>query len=126
MKILIIEDVVFRQDFIANKLGIDDFDRARRADIALELLQEHDYDVIFFDHDLVGARSGSDITMEWANAGRDLQPKMPLVIIHSMNMEGAHRMETHLKGLTSKTLRIPFRNIVNGEVDLKAIFTSDR
>jgi DNA-binding response OmpR family regulator len=125
MKILIIEDVIFRQDFIANKLGTDDFDRARRADIALELLQENDYDVIFFDHDLVGARSGSDITMEWANAGRALQPKRPLVIIHSMNMEGAGRMETHLKGLTSKTLRIPFRNIVQGEIDLKALIATE-
>ncbi len=119
MKILIIEDVVFRQDFIVNKLGAENVDRARRADIALELLQENDYDVIFFDHDLVGTRSGSDITMEWANAGRELQPKRPLVIIHSMNMEGADRMETHLKGLTSKTLRIPFRTIVEGKVNLK-------
>lgn len=125
MKVLIIEDVVFRQDFIVKLLDIENIDRARRADIALELLQENDYDLIFFDHDLVGARSGSNITMEWAGAGVDLQPKKPLVVIHSMNMEGADRMEKHLKGLTSKTLRIPFRAIVRGEVDLQKIIKGE-
>jgi hypothetical protein len=36
-----------------------------------------------------------------------------------MNMQGASKMENHLKGISRVTERIPFRQIVLGEVHLK-------
>ena len=65
-KVLIIEDVVFRQQYLSKLIEADEIDCARRADKALGFLYQKNYDVVFLDHDLIGAISGSNITMEWA------------------------------------------------------------
>jgi CheY-like chemotaxis protein len=119
LKVLIIEDVEVRQNLIKEKTGFQDADCARKAEDALELLKTHDYDLVFLDHDLIGAKSGSYLTENWYKNKEEIKTIKPLVIIHSMNMEGAAKMENYLKGISKVTARIPFREIVLGEVDLK-------
>jgi CheY-like chemotaxis protein len=119
MNVLIVEDVAFRQNFIKDTLGFDTIECTKDADKALLMLKETKYDLVFLDHDLIGAKSGSYLTQNWFNNRGSLKTIKPIVIIHSMNMAGASKMENHLKGLTRLTERIPFRQIVLGEVNLK-------
>jgi CheY-like chemotaxis protein len=119
LKVLIIEDVKVRQNLIKEKTDIPDADCTQYADEALELLKTHDYDLIFLDHDLIGAKSGSYLTENWYKNKEEIKTIKPVIIIHSMNMEGATKMENYLKGISKVTSRIPFREIVLGEVDLK-------
>jgi hypothetical protein len=88
---------------------------------ALELLKQNSYDLVFLDHDLIGAKSGSYLTMNWHQYRNELKTSKPVVIIHSMNMEGAARMENHLKGIAKATERVPFQLIVSGAVNVKAL-----
>lgn len=118
MNVLIVEDVVFRQNFIKEALGFEHTECTKYADEALSLLKEKQFDLVFLDHDLIGARSGSYLTQHWYAQKDALQTIQPIVIIHSMNRQGAAKMEHHLKGITKATARIPFRQIVLGEVDL--------
>lgn len=68
-------------------------------------------------------RSGSYLTQNWYEATKKEKPKFqtqsPIVIIHSMNMIGAGRMENYLKGISKITKRIPFKLIVTNKIDLK-------
>jgi CheY-like chemotaxis protein len=120
MNVLIVEDVEFRQNLIRDTLGFEHTECTKDADQALLLLKEKAFDLVFLDHDLIGARSGSYLTQHWFNNRGALQTVKPVVIIHSMNMAGATKMENHLQGISRVTARIPFRQIVLGEVDLKA------
>ena len=123
MKILIIEDAEVRQDRLKKILSsiTENIDCTKYAQEGIELLEKNAYDVVFLDHDLIGAQSGSHLTMEWANRPQSFATQKPIVIIHSMNGEGARKMETHLKGLTSKTERIPFKLIILETVDILEI-----
>jgi hypothetical protein len=82
-------------------------------------LKEKKFDLVFWDHDLIGAKSGSYLTQNWYKNRGSLKTVKPIVVIHSMNMQGASKMENHLKGISRVTERIPFRQIVLGEVHLK-------
>ena len=119
MNVLIVEDIVFRQNFIKDAIGFDNVACTKDADKALEMLKETNYDLVFLDHDLISAKSGSYLTQNWYNNKGSLKTIKPIVIIHSMNMDGASKMENHLKGISKVTERIPFRQIVLGKVDLK-------
>ena len=119
MNVLIVEDITFRQNFIKEALGFENVVATKDADQALLMLKEQAFDLIFLDHDLIGARSGSYLTQKWFNSRGSLKTVKPIVIIHSMNMDGASKMENHLKGISKVTERIPFRRIVLGEVNLK-------
>lgn len=120
MKILIVEDVVFRQELIRSKVGEpNQFDCTKYAEEGLKLLEEKSYDIVFLDHDLIGMKSGSYLTQNWYEQKDKFKTQKPVVIIHSMNMSGADIMENYLKGVSCITERIPFRRIVMDEVDLK-------
>ena len=123
MKVLIIEDFLVRQNLIKEKLELEDADFTKHGDKALELLEKNSYDLIFLDHDLVGMKSGSYITKNWYdNYKRNKEhykTQKPIVIIHSMNIVGALKMENYLKGISRVTVRIPFRLIVTEKVDIK-------
>jgi len=124
MKVLIVEDIKFRQDLIKQKIELEDVNATKKADKALELLERYAYDLVFLDHDLIGMRSGSYLTQRWYEALKKNPAKFktqkPIVIIHSMNMIGASKMENYLKGISKVTKRIPFKLIVTNKVDLKA------
>jgi len=124
MKVLIVEDIKFRQDLIKQKVELEDVNATKKADKALELLERNAYDLVFLDHDLIGMRSGSYPTQRWYEALKKNPAKFktqkPIVIIHSMNMIGASKMENYLKGISKVTKRIPFKLIVTNKVDLKA------
>lgn len=124
MKILIIEDIEFRQKFIQECLDIDNADWSQRAEEGLELLAKNKYDVVFLDHDIIGAKSGSYLTLHWYQNHKALATQKPVVIIHSMNQEGASKMENHLKGVSKITKKIPFRLIVQKKVNLSEIVLS--
>lgn len=123
MKILIIEDAEVRQIRLKHILEpiSDDIDCTKYAKDGIELLEKNAYDVIFLDHDLIGALSGSHLTMEWADRKKDFATQQPLVIIHSMNSEGSKKMEHHLQGMARKIERIPFKLIMLKKVDLLEI-----
>ena len=126
MKILIIEDAEVRQDRLKKILAdiSEHIDCTKYAQEGTELLEKNAYDVVFLDHDLIGAKSGSHLTMEWADRQNDFATQMPIVIIHSMNGPGARKMETHLKGMTKKTERVPFKLIILGTADILEIIKS--
>jgi CheY-like chemotaxis protein len=109
----------FRQHFIRDALGFENTECTKDADRALLLLKEKKFDLVFLDHDLIGAKSGSYLTQNWYKNRGSLKTVKPIVVIHSMNMQGASKMENHLKGISRVTERIPFRQIVLGEVHLK-------
>lgn len=121
MKVLIIEDIVYRQNYLKDLIEMEEVDCVQRADDGLELLAKNNYDLVLLDHDLIGAKSGSYLTMNWAQQSKVLKTEKPLVIIHSMNMVGSDKMERHLKGIARRIERVPFRLIVEGKVDLKEI-----
>lgn len=119
MRVLIIEDIDFRQNFIKEKIGNKDADWAPNAEKALAFLEENNYDLVFLDHDLIGAKSGSYITELWYQQKEKFKTQKPVVIIHSMNMIGAQIMTNYLKGVARTIERIPFRLIVTEKVDLQ-------
>jgi CheY-like chemotaxis protein len=122
MNILIIEDIEFRQELIKSKLSSLNFtsiDCANNAEKATELLKEKKYDIVFFDHDLVGHKTGSTITKQWFEDKENYQTKRPIIFIHSMNIAGADVMENYLKAFCKSIDRTPFKFIATGETDLE-------
>ncbi len=123
LNVLIIEDIEFRQELIKKKLELKNATCTKYANIALELIEENSYDLIFLDHDLIGMISGSYFTRIWyENYKRNkshYKTQKPIVVIHSMNMSGSSKMENYLKGISRITERIPFRLIATDQVDLK-------
>ena len=102
--ILIVEDVEYRQKYLASQLTFEplEIQYVKLADKGLKALQEEAFDIVFLDHDLIGARTGSFLTMDWARKHHSFKTQKPLVIIHSMNTEGTRKMEAHLKGIARK------------------------
>lgn len=125
MKILIIEDAEVRQKRLLKLLHEFEVDCVKNADNGLKLLRENSYDIVFLDHDLIGAKSGSYLTLEWLGNRNDFKTQKPFVIIHSMNAEGTRKMENHLKGLASKIKVVPFKRIILEEVDVVALINSE-
>lgn len=124
MKILILEDIDYRQNFLKELFPNDEIDCTKKAEEGLDLLRNNDYDIVFLDHDIIGAKSGSYMTMQWAQQYKDFKTQKPFVIIHSMNMEGAAKMEAHLKGISKKTERVNFKLIVQKQVDVVELISS--
>jgi len=62
MKVLIVEDIEFRQELIKKKIEIENVDWAQYGDKGFELLKKNNYDLVFLDHDLINAKSGSYLT----------------------------------------------------------------
>jgi len=118
MKILIVEDVAFRQEFIKGKITSGEVDCTKYAEEGLDLLEKNSYDLVFLDHDLIGAQSGSYLARTWSERKENFLTQKPIVIIHSMNMPGAAKMENYLKGISKKTAIIPFKFILTEEVNL--------
>lgn len=122
MNILIIEDIEFRQELIKSKLenlNSTSIDCANTAEKATELLKEKKYDIVFFDHDLVGHKTGSHITKQWFEDRENYQTKRPIIFIHSMNIAGADVMENYLKAFCKSIDRIPFKFLATGKTDLQ-------
>jgi CheY-like chemotaxis protein len=122
MNILIIEDIEFRQELIKSKLenlNFNQVDCANTAEKATQLLKENKYDIVFFDHDLVGHKTGSHITKQWFEEKENYQTKRPIIFIHSMNIAGADVMENYLKAFCKSVDRIPFKFIATEQTDLE-------
>lgn len=60
-------------------------------DAAIKLLQQHNFEMIFFDHDLGGEKSGMDIAKWIANGG--LVNRFQFYV-HSANPEGARNINS--------------------------------
>ena len=118
MKILIVEDAQVRIDFFLKQLTTYEVDAVKRVDQALKLLKEKAYDLVMLDHDLIGARTGSHLTLEWQTNPKVLLTQNPMVIIHSMNIPGGKIMENHLRGIAKSIAVIPYRFFVTGETDI--------
>ncbi len=54
------------------------------------------------------------LTKNWDKNKNKYKTKKPIVIIHSMNTEGASIMENYLKGVSLITKRIPIKLILTG------------
>lgn len=114
MKILVLEDDQnrikrFSQELIGNSLDI-----CERAEEAIKLLKEKDYDVVFLDHDLGGqiyvdpleSNTGYEVIRFLA---RNITNTKANFIVHSMNSVGDSMVKS-LKAKNYKAVRAVFNS----------------
>ena len=53
MKVLIIEDIVYRQNYLKDLIEMEEVHCVQRADDGLELLAKNNYDLVLLDHEVV-------------------------------------------------------------------------
>lgn len=90
MKILIVDDLTRRHDFLSGLYPGDACDSAWTVDEAIEKLQAEPYDLVFLDYDL---EEGTSVTVAEHLAGLVTQP---VVILHTDNPAGAEQLRQHL------------------------------
>jgi hypothetical protein len=108
MNILILEDDFDRMDSFRDNLKDHKVVIVHTAQECIDMLKDHEWDMLFLDHDLGGEQM---VDSEEENTGatvakflsRNLKYKPPTVIIHSMNPPGAQYMMDLLPG----SLRVP-------------------
>lgn len=119
MKILFLDDDKNRHaTFRMNNIGLD-ITYVWTADEAIEAFKKEVFDEVSLDHDLAwqknmqlpdaGEGSGYDVAIFISKLPKEKRPKM--VIIHSLNPAGAHRMGQALKECRQegmRVMRIPF------------------
>ncbi len=121
LSILVVEDFAARQEIFKDKLVHFHLDIVDNADDGILMLEGKNYDIVFLDHDLKTAKSGTYLTLEWYQNKSSFITQKPLVIIHSMNMEGATQMEKNLNSVSAKTIRTPFKHILLGQVNVSKL-----
>lgn len=77
-------------------------DEAFTAGEAIKLLQDKQYDIVFLDHDLgesemVFSFSEEETGYTVAKWIAENKPKIPLVVVHSLNYEGSNNIACLLK-----------------------------
>lgn len=118
MKILFLDDMQIRHDNFQE--WCDDFNltevyHVRTADEAVKAMIEHDFDVVFLDHDLAEEhyQDGTKAVTQ-ANSGTAVAAWMvqnearPVVVIHSYNPVGATNMFNLFRDDGFACYKIPF------------------
>lgn len=113
VKVLIVEDSIPRMTWFQESLIGCSVDWAHNVDLAIDLLDKIDYDVIFLDHDLLDEHymyllENKELTPEMLEqTGRAVarwlgerpeKSRKARVVIHSMNDAGSKSMASYLKG----------------------------
>lgn len=112
VRIFILEDSKERIDWFKENLLTNNIDITEDVDVARELLNSFDYDIIFLDHDL-GGRVYVD-SKEY-NTGatvskfiHETRNKNVNVIIHSWNENGSKIMSGYLTASKVRSFYAPF------------------
>ena len=111
MNVLIVEDAPVRVKRLRQLVPLAHILEAARGKQAIEILTQHPIDLIFLDYDLTGGLTGLDV----AQAIHKLRP-LPTVIIHSMNIAGATRIQRFLP----EAIPCPIRDIEERWKDIAA------
>jgi len=101
ISVFLLDDDTRRHRWFKKRFAGDELDIAETVDEAKELLQQHSYDAIFLDHDLLPehyetndhndfARTGYAIA-EWLSENKELQ-RSATFIVHTRNADGAFKM----------------------------------
>ena len=106
ISVFLLDDDTRRHRWFKKRFAGDELDIAETVDEAKELLQQHSYDAIFLDHDLLPehyetndhndfARTGYAIA-EWLSENKELQ-RSATFIVHTRNADGAFKMVEKLR-----------------------------
>ncbi len=112
MKILILDDDGRRHRKFATKYGSEDLTHVYTSHDAIRVLEKHDFDYVFLDHDLKGRimepsgpGTGYEVA-EWISNNTERQPSK-LVIVHSLNHIGSDKMVNVLNRAGIKSMQVP-------------------
>jgi CheY-like chemotaxis protein len=110
MKILVVEDAVGRQEWFVGRFAADELYLTDSAAEAIAWLGEHNYDIIFLDHDLKPHHSGfdDDGLSGYEVAKHLMSHSAPRIVCHSQNIFGALRITEFLRGRGLPVESIPF------------------
>jgi len=111
MNVLIVEDAPVRVGRLRQLVPLAHIWEASRGKQAIEILTQHPIGLIFLDYDLIGGLTGLDV----AQTIHQLRP-LPTVIIHSMNIAGAVRIQRVLP----EAIPCPIRDIEKRWKDIAA------
>lgn len=92
--VLVVEDEVERQVWFAVKFRGQNISWARDADTAISFLKDKKFNIICLDYDLKHGSKGRKVAEFLAD---DKNNKNAIVIIHSLNKEGALEMSLILR-----------------------------
>ena len=115
-RILIVEDDAARCDWFRARLCDYELDVTCDVAQALAWLDEHEYDMILLDHDLLASHYWSDAPNDartgyavaaWLALHPGSQPTAQ-IIIHSLNYPGAQRMLAVLLAAGRDAAHVPF------------------
>ena len=115
-RILIVEDDETRCSWFHQEFANYDRDTTRDVAVAVALLAENDYSLIFLDHDLAEEHYFSEMAddgltgfavAEWLARNPDQQANAQIVV-HSLNYVGAQRMLDVLHDAGRKAEHVPF------------------
>jgi len=112
MKILVLEDNIYRIKKFQQELIGHIVDFAATANAAIDFLNDNLYDIIFLDHDLGGKEN---IDSKEENTGYTVAKFIsttfsvkPIIVIHSCNPIGAKNIN---KLLSKDSIIVPFTNL---------------
>jgi len=116
LRIFLLEDDQRRCDWFAKRFKGDQLDISCEIDEAKELLQTHNYDSIFLDHDLQPEHYGSEVPDDERTgyaiasflASRPELQRAATIMVHSFNADGAMRMVEELRSAGRHADYIPF------------------
>ncbi len=122
VRVFLLDDDTFRHEWFARQFKGDTVDVAADAARAVEMLSSNYYDVIFLDHDLLpehyyaeefdDERTGYAVA-RWL-ADNPTAQRDALVIVHSLNYEGARRMVNAMRDAGRDAEHVPFHYLQTG------------
>ncbi len=121
-RVLIVEDDETRCTWFRERLPGRQLDVTCDARTAISWLLERDYEAVFLDHDLVEEHYFSDqrddertgyAVARWL-ADNPTSQRDSLIIIHSLNYEGAGRMLAALRDAGRDVEHVPFHLLQSG------------
>jgi len=113
MKILVVEDDVYRLDWFRDKFKNQELSTVMTADEAITLLSKSlDYEIIFLDHDLGGrvfvnsSEHNTGFTVAMYLKNKDYKNR---IIVHSLNPVGAK----NIKNILPQAELVPYPVLIN-------------
>ena len=115
--VFLLDDDQRRHRWFTKRFEGDELDIAETVEQAKELLQQHAYDAIFLDHDLLPhhyesndhddfASTGYAIA-EWLNENKELN-RAATIVVHTRNADGAVKMVEKLRESGRQVEYVPF------------------
>jgi DNA-binding response OmpR family regulator len=103
MKILFLDDNIYRLIYAKKKWANHDLILAETSQEAINALRNNKFDFVSLDHDLGGevyVESGENTGYEVAQFIAKMETPPPIVVVHSWNSAGARKMVQELENVT--------------------------